>query len=292
MIDEDYLIQSDGSFFVDNQLTKFQNNEPDTSLFSSSSIKTELYTSDAFSLSPYSQSDLHSSDMVAEQNIVKSEPSLFDLIESRKEQFEPQPPTLFDLIEDYTCSPPTLNEFLPFLSDSRTFSENLYTCSSTPMHWQDTSFGSTGSFCLSPDACSSFDQQASHDSGLGSSPSSDFLAATEVNTAATISQRPYKVKYPVPEELKAKIQAENPGQGIRFLLSQRANAQMMVSGYVLKKKKGPMITLRGRTIHWRCTIDSCPFTATTHEGALVIGKRGVKHNHSPQPAKRRLERLK
>ena len=88
-------------------------------------------------------------------------------------------------------------------------------------------------------------------------------------------------KHLVPEDLQERIIKQNPNREIKFTLSQRMNTQMVVDDYLLKKKKGPLISRGGRVINWKCVNDSCQYTAVTWEGQLQDTSR--HHNHAAQP---------
>ena len=78
-----------------------------------------------------------------------------------------------------------------------------------------------------------------------------------------------------------------PCHDIQFTYSQRMNTQMVVSGHVLKKKRGPYIAPSSkssghRTINWKCVVDTCSYYAVTLEGTFKDNEL-KKHNHEKQP---------
>ena len=86
----------------------------------------------------------------------------------------------------------------------------------------------------------------------------------------------------VPEDLKEKIISTNPQYDIKFILSQRHNTQMVIDGYILKKKKGPYVDrLNQRKINWKCVNDLCDYRVVTEEGGMKF--TGSQHNHATQP---------
>ena len=89
-------------------------------------------------------------------------------------------------------------------------------------------------------------------------------------------------KYLVSQQLQELLISHNPGQSIRFVSSQRQNTQMVLNGFLLKKKKGPTPTKNGAVIHWRCTSDSCRFTLHTIDAAIKPMRH--MHNHTPPTA--------
>ena len=107
--------------------------------------------------------------------------------------------------------------------------------------------------------------------------------ANYVNINPT-DKKPYDgPKHKVPEDLQSLIIFSNPQYNIKFTYSQRMNTQMVVSGYMLKKKRGPYTASSGlRTINWKCVVDSCPYYALTLEGMLKDNEL-KKHNHERQP---------
>merc|ERR1719186_472994 len=90
-------------------------------------------------------------------------------------------------------------------------------------------------------------------------------------------------KHKVPEDLQSLIISNNPQNNIQFTYSQRMNTQMEVSGYLLKKKRGPYTASSGlRTINWKCEVGGCPYSALTLEGVLKEN-RAKQHNHEKKP---------
>ena len=86
----------------------------------------------------------------------------------------------------------------------------------------------------------------------------------------------------VPDDLKEKIISSNPQYDIKFILSQRHNTQMVIDGYILKKKKGPYVDrLNQRKINWKCVNDLCDYRVVTEEGGMKF--TGSQHNHATQP---------
>ena len=154
---------------------------------------------------------------------------------------------------------------------SRTFSSGGYSSTSISSIGTSSSSTSTDSFQLLPELqdlepiFSSFENSSS----LLQSP--PMLSSTPVEP---------RNKYPVPADLKQRIIVSNPGEGVEFVLSQRQNDQLVLNGYLLKKKKGPRPTRRGRTIHWRCVKETCKYSVTTAEGTLYRSQ--FAHNH-PRP---------
>ena len=92
--------------------------------------------------------------------------------------------------------------------------------------------------------------------------------------------------YPVPEDLKNLIIRNNPECGIRFTLSQRFNDQMIIDGFILKKKRGPTLAKTGfrnntqneRLVNWKCSKSGCLYFLVTFEGRIK-SIRGV-HDHA------------
>merc|ERR1719186_1708235 len=90
-------------------------------------------------------------------------------------------------------------------------------------------------------------------------------------------------KHKVTEDLQSLIISNNPQNNIQFTYSQRMNTQMEVSGYLLKKKRGPYTASSGlRTINWKCEVGGCPYSALTLEGTLKEN-RAKQHNHEKKP---------
>ena len=98
-------------------------------------------------------------------------------------------------------------------------------------------------------------------------------------------RNPYNVpKRKVPEDLQSLIISNNPQHNIQFTYSYRMNTQMVVSGYLLNKKRGPYTTASSglRTISWKCTMGGCPYYILTLEGTLKDSEVR-QHNHEKQP---------
>eukprot|EP00092_Neocalanus_flemingeri_P000160 GFUD01000170.1.p1 GENE.GFUD01000170.1~~GFUD01000170.1.p1 ORF type:complete len:600 (-),score=151.76 GFUD01000170.1:226-2025(-) len=91
-------------------------------------------------------------------------------------------------------------------------------------------------------------------------------------------------KHKVSEDLKSAIISSNPQYNINFTYSQRMNTQMVVSGYLLNKKRGPYVSASSglRSISWKCAVFGCPYHACTLEGTLTDNGLSV-HNHEKQP---------
>jgi len=89
-------------------------------------------------------------------------------------------------------------------------------------------------------------------------------------------------KHQVPEDLQSLIISCNPKLDIKFTHSQRRNTQIVVSGYLLNKKRGPYTPAHNglRTINWKCRASGCPYSLLTVEGTL---KETDLHNHENQP---------
>jgi hypothetical protein len=85
----------------------------------------------------------------------------------------------------------------------------------------------------------------------------------------------------VPEDLQRVIIETNPGRLLMFTYSQRLNTQLMLDHFLLKKKKGPMVSSSGeRVIAWRCTDPACSYTVTSREGRL---EGEAHHSHPARP---------
>jgi len=85
----------------------------------------------------------------------------------------------------------------------------------------------------------------------------------------------------VPEDLKNKIIENNPQHEIKFTYSIRMKTQMFVSGFLLNKKRGPLMGENGRTISWKCCVIGCYYYTLTREGSFKASK--VEHNHEKKP---------
>ena len=89
-------------------------------------------------------------------------------------------------------------------------------------------------------------------------------------------------KHLVSEDLQQLIIQQNTDRKIQFTFSQRMNNQMVLDDFVLKKKKGPYMCRNGRTVNWRCTLESCQYTAVTWEGSIKEESK-EQHNHPANP---------
>jgi len=109
--------------------------------------------------------------------------------------------------------------------------------------------------------------------------------ATSIKIESPVVLNPPGVENPnrhlVPDDLQLLIIQQNPERKIKFTFSQRLNTQMVVDDFILKKKKGPYLTKGGRSVNWKCTSDSCQYTAVSWEGGIQDGVK--KHNHPAQP---------
>ena len=85
------------------------------------------------------------------------------------------------------------------------------------------------------------------------------------------------LKHLVPDDLKSVLIKENKDRGLKFTYSQRMNDQMVVDGFIMKKKKGPVLKDEGRIINWKCVDTLCRYSLVTLEGK--IREAGAEHNH-------------
>jgi len=86
----------------------------------------------------------------------------------------------------------------------------------------------------------------------------------------------------VTEELQRIIVTSNQGRDVHFTKSQRDYIQMVLDGFILKKKKGPVLCKKGlEVVSWRCTVPNCHYTAITKDGVIFEGRSS--HSHSPRP---------
>jgi len=89
----------------------------------------------------------------------------------------------------------------------------------------------------------------------------------------------------VPKDLQNIIISSNPELNIKFTYSQRMNTQMVVAGFLLKKRRGPYTppTTGLRSISWKCVVDGCTYAAFTQEGNFRENESKRMHNHDQQP---------
>ena len=132
------------------------------------------------------------------------------------------------------------------------------------------------------------EQTTNHTSSLNSlNTETQSSISSEYSDYVTEYQSRWGPKHKVPEDLQALIISSNPNHDIQFTYSQRMNTQMVVSGHVLKKKRGPYIAPSSkssghRTINWKCVVDTCSYYAVTLEGTFKDNEL-KKHNHEKQP---------
>jgi len=111
---------------------------------------------------------------------------------------------------------------------------------------------------------------------------SPYKARTSNHFASTTCSKPIdEPKHQVPEDLQTLIISSNPQHNIKFTFSQRRNTQMIVSGYLMNKRRSYTAASSGqRSISWKCRIAGCPYYALTVEGTF---KDNELHNHEKEP---------